>query len=284
MNINVDAVNRISLSNALPADAFHIYWMQATDSKTQENFNRRFHHHAFYELHIITSGLIVYGFDNKDVTLCAGQLMVVTPKCRHKVYSHSENVCKISIAFEADNTGVLAAAFEAMANKPYQLNGKICAELDKVLNMCEDSGRYKSELIKLTLYSLVYMTARLSPAKNLQPLCSNAESDDRLFKAKKYIEDNYDVFFTCAEVASYCHISEKQLGRLFRRYENMGLLEYIHQKKLEMSKKLIAEENVSQKQIAEELGFSTVQYFGKFFLRMTGMTPEQYRKNITDNK
>ena len=60
--------------------------------------------------------------------------------------------------------------------------------------------------------------------------------DKRVIKAKMLIEDNTDIFFTCEELSGYCRISAKQLGRLFKKYEGIGLLEYIHRQKTEAAK------------------------------------------------
>ena len=276
--LNVDAVNKVSISGvSLSGLAFRVKWIMATDGKNPDTLNCRFHNHAFFELHIVTSGKLVYGFDDAKLSLSGGQFCIISPKCRHKVTDYSSNIGKLTVAFEVDETSAFMDALEAVEQKHFSIDDEMAKNITDVLELCESKNGYKSELIVLGLCSLLFRASKSAGIENIyeQELC-----DDRVLKAKKYIEDNTDILFTCAEVASYCRISEKQLGRLFEKYENISLFEYIHKKKTEQVKKLIENGNLSHGKIALSLGFSSVQYYGKFFLRTTGMTPEQYRKNF----
>ena len=104
--------------------------------------------------------------------------------------------------------------------------------------------------------------------------------DSRVFRAKKYIDDNPHIFFGCEEVAAFCRISSKQLGRLFRKSEGIGLLEYIHAKKIEFAKQLLSDKTLSERSIAQMLGFSGAEYFSRFFARLEGRLPSEYRKEL----
>ena len=109
---------------------------------------------------------------------------------------------------------------------------------------------------------------------------NEAKSDPRVYRAKKYIEDNPHIFFGCEEVAAFCRISAKQLGRLFRASEGVSLLEYIHARKLEEAKALLSDKELSERQIAQMLGFSGAEYFSRFFTRLEGRLPSQYRHEL----
>ena len=155
-----------------------------------------------------------------------------------------------------------------MTNRAYQLDENSRAQFEQILGMFELKQGFREEQIYLSLCSLLFgIMGQLGKGNGNSQ--HHTDCDDRVIKAKKYVEDNFDVFFTCQEVASYCKISEKQLGRLFVKYENMSLLEYIHIKKLEAIKKLLSDKEFSHKQISDTLGFSSPQYYGSFLKRMT---------------
>lgn len=276
--LNVDALNKVSISQvAISGLAFRVKWMMATDARNPDTLNCRFHNHAFFELHILTSGKLSYGFDDATLSLCGGEFCIVSPKCRHKVTDYSRNIGKLTVAFEVDESSPMFKGFETAEKKRFAIDDDVEKSICDILRLCESKNGYKSELIVLSLCSLLFKAAKSAGIENtyVQEVC-----DDRVLKAKKYIEDNTDILFTCAEVASYCRMSEKQLGRLFAKYENISLLEYIHKKKIEQAKWLVEQGGLSHRKIAEVLGFSSVQYYGKFFLRLAGITPEQYRKNF----
>ncbi len=92
-----------------------------------------------------------------------------------------------------------------------------------------------------------------------------SECDARLALAKQYIKDNINSPLTCPEVSQYCHLSCKQLSRIFSKNEGMPLMGYIHKIKIEAAEKLISESGLSLKEISSYLGFSSEYYFNAFF-------------------
>ncbi len=278
---DIDSINKMSLSNtSLSHLDIKPLWQIATDGGNTDTLNCRFHNHAFYELHIIVKGSLVYGFADAELTLGDKEFTVIPPKMRHKVLVHSGDICKYTIAFEVTDESDIASAFHAISGRALPLDDVCKGLFKRICLLCSGQKVYRSEQIYILLYSLLFEIAELSGHAKKSPyhapLC-----DDRVFKAKKYIEDNFDIFFSCAEVASYCRISEKQLGRLFIKYESSTLLEYIHRTKLEMIKKMFSEKSDPHRVIAETLGFSSLQYYGKFISRLTGMSPEELRKSVT---
>lgn len=250
----------------------------ATDENNTDTLNCRYHNHAFHELHILTKGSLVYSFCDKELTLGENEFTVIPPKTRHKVLVHSNDIRKFTLAFEICEDTDMQRAFSEIASKSTALTDSVKELFEQICLLCSVQKAYKSEQSYLMLLSLLFEIAELSGHAKKPPIHQQL-CDDRVFKAKKYIEDNFDIFFSCAEVASYCRISEKQLGRLFVRYEGLTLLEYIHRTKLDMIKKMLGEKNVPHRVVAETLGFSSLQYYGKFITRLTGLSPAELRKS-----
>ena len=282
MKLCIDAINKASVSGAKDfCFDFRPLWLIATDEENTDTLNCRYHNHAFFELHVVTNGKLVYGLDEGKIVLEKGQFTIIPPRSRHKVLSHSRDIGKFTLAFEIDEKSPIAQSFSQSSNKALELSESATANFFSVLSLCESKSPYRSGQLYLSLCLLLFDISELCHMPhNVQ--IHKTECDDRVIKAKKYIEDNFDVFFTCEEVALYCRIGEKQLGRLFKKYENISLLEFIHKKKFESIKKLMCESNMSHRQIAETLGFSSAQYYGKFISRMSGMTPAQYKNHIEE--
>jgi AraC-like DNA-binding protein len=105
------------------------------------------------------------------------------------------------------------------------------------------------------------------------------DGDIRLFKAKRFIEDNAQLYLGCEDVASYVGISSKQLSRIFVKYEKISLRNYIQKKKAEEAVRMLEETDLPIALISDGLGFSGVCYFNNFFVRHFGVSPGKYRKN-----
>ena len=75
-------------------------------------------------------------------------------------------------------------------------------------------------------------------------------------------------------------VSKAYLTRLFQKHFNTTPLQYINQKKVEKAQLLLITDNMTVKEIAYSLGFNDHSYFIRFFKKVTGLTPNQYRDEM----
>lgn len=243
---------------------FKIAWVSGARSENKDTLTYRFHHHAFYEIHIITDGSITYGFKDKEVTVFKNQFIIMPKECEHKVSKHSYDFGKLTIAVES-----LSTSFPV--NEALKCSEEMLLLLQYIF-LLADKKPLKTKSIH---FAFLTFTALLTASAD-----TPYDTDLRVIKAKKLIDDNYDVFFTADEVAKYCHLSLKQLNRLFIRYENISVIDYIHAQKFEYAKKLLLESDLTISEISQKAGFSSAGYFNKFFKSFSGTSPSKY-KNTT---
>ncbi len=276
--INIALINALDFSEQKISEApFDICWIAASCAQNRDTLSYRFHRHNFYEIHFTLKGFVTYGFRESSYTVQENEFLIIPPLSEHEVAKHNENFIKLTLAIDTNDEAFIHS-LNSSADKVHKLSVPAVMILNTIIEISEKKRFFKAEIANSLLYSLVYELLETSPEKRIPQ--KSPSSDLRVLKAKKFIEDNFDVFFTCDEVAWYCNVSTKQLGRLFRQYEGMGLLEYIHQKKLVIAKKLLSDPSLSIKDVSKKLGFSDANYFSKFFLRLTGLTPAKYVANI----
>jgi two-component system response regulator YesN len=70
------------------------------------------------------------------------------------------------------------------------------------------------------------------------------------------------------------------LSRLFKQTTGIKLSEYIMQQKLELARRLLADKSLRIGEISTRVGFYTPSYFTRFFKRMTGTSPQEYRDTL----
>ncbi|UUC44307.1 helix-turn-helix domain-containing protein [Flavobacterium cerinum] len=73
------------------------------------------------------------------------------------------------------------------------------------------------------------------------------------------------------------------LSSLFSEMEGITIEKYLINQKIEKVKELIVYDELSLKQIADQLGYSSVAYLSNQFKKVTGLTPSHF-KNIRDEK
>ncbi len=274
----IDAINRVNISDVDISDEFvNVMFVYARSGANRDPQKCRCHNHTYFEIHYVAEGNMVYEVDDTSVDVLAGQYILITPRQLHRVIVHSDDYVKFSLAFEVDMKSELYDVFNNKGKKCFDITPDLVRGFNFVTRQAERRGAYCELIIKKRLNEMVYLIAEQLAKGKTSKLCK-VFADDRLLKAKKYIEDNSHVFFSCNEVAQYCGISTKQLGRLFQKYRNESLLEFIHVQKISDARRMLINTDELQETISRELGFSSVHYFNKFFLHEVGMTPDDYRR------
>ena len=90
----------------------------------------------------------------------------------------------------------------------------------------------------------------------------------------RYFVERHDIPF----YADQLHISTVYLSRVVRQVTGRTVIDYINQMLLMEASFLLLSTQLSITQIADRLHFADTPSFSKFFLRLNGMSPKEYRK------
>lgn len=74
-------------------------------------------------------------------------------------------------------------------------------------------------------------------------------------------------------------LTPRYLNTVIRQASQQTVMDWINQSIILEAKVLLKHSNRLVYQISDELNFPNPSFFGKFFKRMTGMTPQEYQKN-----
>ena len=90
----------------------------------------------------------------------------------------------------------------------------------------------------------------------------------------RYFIEHHDIPF----YAEQLHISTVYLSRVVRQVTGRTVIDYINQMLLMEASFLLQTSQLSISQIADHLHFADTPSFSKFFSRLNGMSPKEYRK------
>lgn len=91
------------------------------------------------------------------------------------------------------------------------------------------------------------------------------------------IDENLETCISLDYLADELHMRPDAVSRMFKQMMGKGYAEYIKEQKLDRAVRLMGE-GYSVKEIAEQLGYSSSQYFIKVFKESYGITPHQFKK------
>ena len=75
-------------------------------------------------------------------------------------------------------------------------------------------------------------------------------------------------------------ISKEYLSKLFKQHEGIPVVEYILNIKVEAACNMLQYSDRQVQEIADYLSFGSLSYFSRIFKKKTGMSPQQYRKEM----
>ena len=100
---------------------------------------------------------------------------------------------------------------------------------------------------------------------------------DAVYKAMEYVRANYDKKLTLDEIARSAYLSKAYLSSIFKEETGESLSGYINRVRIEKSKILLMNKDVSLIDIANLCGFEDQSYFTRVFKKMVGVSPKKYR-------
>ncbi|MBB5326355.1 two-component system response regulator YesN [Anoxybacillus tepidamans] len=99
-----------------------------------------------------------------------------------------------------------------------------------------------------------------------------------IHKVKKYIEEHYHENISLKNIAHQFYMNPVYLGQLFRKTYGVYFKKFLLQLRIQQAKKLLRTTDLRVYEIAEQVGFGSVDYFVTQFEKMEGLTPTEYRK------
>ena len=226
----------------------------------------------------------------QDFHIVKGDCLFVTNVLYKRTKKMSDNflgrvvICKSS--FLIDTTiGIPSGFIESLYVKPL---ANITDEKEWMLinnyvdniSLMQDHnfGVRHAELVNLTFRSLILIMASLRATTNLNNAFYN--HGDVYFRnfielIDKHVKESHNVAF----YAEKLHISAKYLNELCKVKGNHKAKEIISSFLISKIKQEIIMSGKSIKTIAYEYGFSDQSSMGKFFTKITGQSPNEFRKS-----
>ena len=240
-----------------------------------------------YRFGIVKKGRARVIINLKEVTVSAGTIVFVTPGTIAEPLWSSDDLELDGIGLPAD---FMSLALES--NVPPLLNGQM---KDGQLQI---SG--KEAILTDTLYQTLWQIVSTSPASMPAAMSMTAtimRYFDHLFTVHNAIHPAdsssssifdrfiYLVNLHCKEqrqlsfYADKMCITERYLGSIVKSASSITAKEWIDRAVLTTAKVMLRHTDKQVVQIADELHFASSSFFCKYFHRLAGMTPQEYRKN-----
>lgn len=128
---------------------------------------------------------------------------------------------------------------------------------------------------KCTNIRMVYDTIREMLEEKFVDV--NSHYSPKTIQVLKYIEENIRESLSLAETAEIVGVNSAYLGQVFKKEVGVSFKNFVNQKKIEKSEELLKQGQYRIYEVAEIMGFQTVQHFCNTFKKVTGEAPGKYK-------
>jgi AraC family transcriptional regulator len=163
----------------------------------------------------------------------------------------------------------------------YFENSNLKATLQKLQSALDGSGiddrAYAETLGVLLLWELRHAADLID--SQLKPVRGGL-TGLQLRRIKEFLDANISRGIGISEVASLVGLSQFHFIRAFKHSVGLSPYQYVLSERIRVAKELLSKRDLSNAGVAHAVGFSNVSQLNRVFLKLIGVTPTVYRREI----
>lgn len=236
------------------------------------------HQQNYYQLIMVDQGKITLQMDQSDVIIGQHECVVIFPDQSYSQHIIEDGVTTyISILFDAEGLDI------ELSQRVIRLGSKYSVWMERLVKQANNSpSEYHSDELLLDFKTIVMGLINGDNAPFEEPMTSMRENyENELFQSiVDYLHEHVEQHNEVNDLVDHFSLSRSTLQMLFRKYANTTPKAFINQMRLQRSKIMIRESKMSLSEIANQLGYGSIQYFSRAFSRQFGMNPSNYAKSL----
>ena len=254
-------------------------------------------YHDYYELFVCLNGKARVVSPDGEHLLSERNFIITPPNVAHSHNPDKSFLSSVSICFSAkglkdklicnkvgliddEEMGILSILINEYINN-YEFQDKY--EQPYVKNVKLKNEYAYPQIFKCALEILLVLITRSFLEESAEPKVDILkESEEDKNEIIQYIKEHYKDKIVLEDIAKKFGYSVGHLCRKFKEETGDSIVNYIIKYRISTAMRLLFEHReLSIEEVALEVGFNDVQYFTKIFKKYVGMTPGQYRNEVT---
>lgn len=233
--------------------------------------------------------IVTDGFAKRQVGINSYEIhkneLVIVPQLQVSTTDfYSENIngfyCHFSDDFLADNSILLNWQLNDKLNKitiDKDRTERICQLLKIINNLYRNNWNQNKRLIVQYLRTVITEISFQKTEINSEKISRKRDITSDYIRL---ISDNLDKGYTISELAEILHITPNHLNKTIKNHLGKSAQTVYNEILIQEAKVLLLQTSKDVGEIAFDLGFNDISYFGKFFKKRSEQTPLEYRKMI----
>lgn len=242
-------------------------------AENRDIFLKVTHKHDFFEIAYVAKGECEIVYEDMSFPLRQGEAVLYRPDVNHVEKPLNNN---IELYFMGFSNIDLTDFLDKKGNpSPVIYTRKMSATITSLFRETTMELKNRQPYHQLILSHLgkliILHILRLSAPQQAKFISKDCRT------VIDYIEKHFNEDINLDTLADQIFFSKHYLSHMFKEEIGVSPIKYLTQKRIEESKRLLRETDLSVSKIAETVGYTDSIYFSQFFKKQTGYSPNEYR-------
>ena len=253
-------------------------------------FPSSLHSHDYYELVIFVEGEINYVCESSVYSPKRGDVIIIPPGKfhmsklkgerthykRHVFYLYPNafdavGCCLADVLLRADDAVLFSLSSKEKGEELLALAEKLSGALK----------RSDDPLSRALGFGYIIEIFCSLGRKDIRTRGDTETLPENILALKEYIDAHFAEIESVSEVSEHFFYSREYISRLFKKYYDTTVMDYIHELRVAKAKSLIGE-GLQMIDVCYAVGYASLSTFIRTFRRATGMTPSEYRRLVKE--
>ncbi len=242
------------------------------------------HAHNYAELFYIVGGDGQFRIEDRLYPVKSNQLVIVNPNVNHTEVSYEAHPLEyIVLGIEGLELSVDNQQDSRYRILDYRGSGDVLTCLRHILQETQSAQPGYETICQAYMEILIVRLLR-STSFSITDTTASPPVSRQCAIIRHYIDIHYKEPLTLDLLAKEAHVNKYYLAHAFKEEFGLSPIHYLISRRIEESRYLLQETDMSLSQISQILGFSSASYFSQSFRRATGTSPMSYRKESRNNR
>jgi AraC-like DNA-binding protein len=134
-------------------------------------------------------------------------------------------------------------------------------------------------MLQMMLKRYLILCTRLFKVQHQFP--KEEKSSDLIREFNYLVETHFKTKYSVMEYADILNKSPKTISNVFAKISTKSPLQYIQNRRMLEARRLLKYSSLQIQEIAYDIGFDDIQAFSRFFKKQEGVSPSDYKNNLS---
>ena len=234
------------------------------------------HTHHYAELFYIVGGDGQFRIEDELHPVRKDQMVIVNPNVIHTEVSYESHPLEyIVLGIEGLELTIPGKEEQRCYILDFRNDSDVVTCMQQILKETQAGLSSYETICQAYMEILLLLLIR---RENLSVTAASPLVSHQCDTVRRYIDTNYKDSLSLDDLARVVHMNKYYLAHAFKTEYGTSPINYMISRRIDESRYLLRETNMSLSEIAQVLGFSSASYFSQSFRRSVGSSPIEFRK------